>query len=124
MKKQNHTRHVRYSIGLKFGLFVAIILIIAMVLVGIFIVRQQRITMEKNLDRNMTPQLYAFRSIVERFLRKKEDIRSIQKYTLSLAKIPAIKTAMFINSRSHVISDATWSKNRIRYQQFGKKCAV
>jgi len=112
MTENNKVRRIRYSIGVKLGIFVGMILIVTMIIVGIFIVRQQKATLHDNLKHSMHSYLQSFKKVVQENLRLKEDISPIQSYTVSLTNIANLHTAMFVDLRGRVFSHATWYKGR------------
>ena len=124
MKIRSHTRHLRYSIGFKFGLFVAVILISAMFLVGIFIVKLQKNTREGDLKRNLQSYLFSYKNAALKFLEDKENIKALQGYTKGLKSIPNFKNAMFVDPRGRVFAHSRWHRGRFDGSRLIRKMPV
>lgn len=115
MSNQPQLRPVRFSIGLKLGLFMGLVLIFVMVLIGFFVIKQQRSTLQINMEKNMTAYLRMYRSRVLRGLQTSlqaflqtdpavqrreqlQSVRALYRYTLDLTNIPNFERAIFAES--------------------------
>lgn len=115
MNMQTKIRRIRFSIGLKQGLFMGVVLIFVMFLIGFFVIKQQRNTLQTNMKKNMGAYLQMYRSRVirelkgslsallqndarERNKKQLQAVRSLYKYTLDLTNVPNFERAIFAES--------------------------
>lgn len=118
---ERNIRKVRFGIGLKVGLFVAAILIVTMIIVGMFIIRRQEATLRTSLRQNMKTYFSGFRKAMAEFITGKDDFgsmrRSMQGYTTSLTNVPNLKSAMFVSvvPNGRVMAAVKWDVEKSRF---------
>jgi hypothetical protein len=95
---------------MKFGLFIALILVVTMLIVGFFVVKNQTGSLRQNLEESMTAALVGYRDLVRRNLAEvitsgadpvkqaeawQRARRQIREYTSSLTNIKNCERALF-----------------------------
>lgn len=135
-------RTVRYGIGMKFGLFIALILVVTMLIVGFFVVKNQAAGLRQNLEESMTAALVGYRDLVRRNLEeviktgadpvKQAEMwqrarRQIREYTDSLTNIKNCVRAVFTEGAVTGLSiadsgqggDTVWTEmtDKTRYER-------
>ncbi len=137
MGKQRKIRKLRFTISFKFGAFITAVLIFTAVVIGLFVVEQQKVTLQDNLKKNMNSYLSTYQSVVRRIIQraiidtkdekkrngeKRGALKRLRDYTISLKAIPNFHGADFVeNARGgRVHATARKEKNKTGAAVFNK----